>query len=147
MRAVTGIDRIGESSPLFRPGQILDSVRAADGSAVDLSFAFPEAWIVAGGQNLDVRDVQTSDSAFVLATELPGGKKLEQLPDDFFLKVLFAPEGKYGAYGAVDDRKVLSSELVTASGGVVKQTYRRIALKFAAIRSDRTDYTNTSLPR
>ena len=66
MRAVTGIERIGDASPLFKPGQILDSVRTADGKAAAISFSFPEPWIVAGGPNLDVRDVKTSDSAALI---------------------------------------------------------------------------------
>lgn len=134
MRAVTGLERIGDESPLFKPGQVLDTARAADGSAASISFSFPEAWILAGGPNLDVRDVKTSDSAFVLAAPLPRGMSLERLKDDFFLDVLFDPQGKYGAYGQVDDRQVTSSKLVPltlTTGG--QQGYRRIALKYAPL--------------
>ena len=53
---------------------------------------------------------------------------------DFYLEVLFNPQGKYGAYGTCDDRKVVKSKLAEVtlpSGG--KQTYRRIDLKFSPL--------------
>ncbi len=134
MRAETGIERIGDASPLFKSGQVLDSVRAADGSAVALSFSFPPEWTLADGPNLDVRDLKTSDSAFVLAAALPAGRRLETLTDDWFLELLFDPQGKYGAYGKVDDRKVVSSKLTPLSipaGGT--RSYRYIDLKFSPL--------------
>lgn len=139
MRSVTGVERIGDASPLFKPGQVLDSVRSADGAAVDISFNFPEPWILAGEvggrvPNLDVRDVKTADSAFLLAAPLPAGTSFERLSDAWFLDVIFASDGKYGAYGKVDDRRVVSSSLMPLSlpsGG--EQTYRRLDLKFAPL--------------
>ena len=134
-RAETGVERIGDASPLFKKGQILDSVRAADGSAVTLSFAFPEAWTLSGGPNLDVRDVKESDSAFVLVAPLPASKRsIEDIPISWFLDLLFAKGGKYGQYGTCDDRKVVKSDVVAASlptGGT--QLYRTLDLKFAPL--------------
>ena len=81
-----------------------------------------------------MRDVRQSDSAFVIVAKQPERTPFERLPDDFFLEALFDPQGKYGAYGQVDDRTVLKSELESLSlpsGGT--QTYRRIALKFAPL--------------
>ena len=78
--------------------------------------------------------MKDSDSAFVLAAPLPPKKSIESLDESFFLNVLFDPKGKYGQYGAVDDRKVVKSELVSLtvpSGG--QQAYRRINLKFAPL--------------
>jgi len=136
MRAVTGVERLSTGSPLFKPGQILDSVRAADGSSVSISFSFPEKWITADGPNLDVRDVKESDSAYLLVRELPASSrgKIEEVSSDWVLDVLFDPQGKYGAYGAVDERKVTSSsvvELNLPSGG--QQPYRRLALSFSPL--------------
>lgn len=139
LRAETGVERLGDNSPLFKPGQVLDEVRAADGSAVSIAFAFPEAWVLAGGPNLDVREIKESDSAFLLVTPLPASARdpseaFKALPADFFLNVLFDPKGKYGAYGTVDERKVISSrveELTLPSGG--KQLYRRLILSFAPL--------------
>ena len=55
---------------------------------------------------------------------------IDELKDDFFLDVIFDPAGKYGAYGAVEERKVVSSNSValTVPGGGT-QSYRRLALK------------------
>ena len=40
-RAESGVQRVGSDSPVFKPGAILDGVRSADGSTVDVSFAYP----------------------------------------------------------------------------------------------------------
>jgi len=136
MRAVTGVERLSLGSYVFKPGQVLDEVRAVDGSAVSVSFNFPESWIAADGPNIDVRDVKESDSAFLLVAPLPTSARgsIEKLPPEFFIDVLFSPQGKYGAYGAVDERKVTSSSLVELSlpsGG--QQPYRRLALSFSPL--------------
>jgi len=136
LRAVTGVERLSTGSPLFKPGQVLDEVRAADGSAVSVSFSFPQPWIAADGPNLDVRDVKESDSAFLLVAPLPASARgsIAAVSQDFFFDVLFSPQGKYGSYGAVDERKVTSSsvvELNLPSGG--QQAYKRLAISFAPL--------------
>lgn len=136
MRAETGVERVAAegTSPLFKPGQILDDLRTADSGVAQISFSFPDAWTLAGGPNLDVRDVKNSDSAFVLVRALPPRTKFDDLKSDFFLDLIFDPQGKYGAYGAVDDRKVTSSQLLSVnlpSGG--QQSYRRLSLSFAPL--------------
>jgi len=134
-RAETGVQRVSaDSSPLFKAGQILDELRTADGSFAQVSFAFPEDWTLAGGPNLDVRNVREADSAFVLAAPMPKGKTIDKLPESFILDVIFDPAGKYGQYGQCDDRKVVKSELASftvPSGGA--QTYRHLTLKFAPL--------------
>ena len=94
MRAVTGVDRLSTGSPVFKPGQILDEVRASDGTAVSVSFTYPEGWIAADGPNLDVRDVKESDSAYLLVAPLPASAKgsIEKVSQDFFLDVLFSSQ-------------------------------------------------------
>lgn len=134
--ASTGIVRTGSvADPLFAAGQILDELRAADGSAVQVSFAFPDAWALAKGPNLDVRSVKNADSAFVLSAPLPEGERdAGTLPVSFFTELLFAKDGKYGSYGGVDDVRVVSQSidsLSTPTGGM--QTYRRLELKFSVL--------------
>lgn len=133
-RAESGVERISGSSPLFRSGQILDTVRSADGSAVDITFSFPSEWNLASGPNLDVRNIRTSDSAYLLVTPLPKGKTFDQLPSAFFTDKIFASDGKYGAYGGVDGFTVKSFELAvvkTPSGS--EQQYRQFELAFGAL--------------
>ena len=62
-------------------------------------FAFPPEWTLAGGPNLDVRDVRQSDSAFVLVKNLPPKLTIDRLTDEWLMDVLFDPAGKYGQYG------------------------------------------------
>ena len=82
MRATTGVTRANpDASPVFKSGQILDELVSANGGAVTLGFTFPTDWTVAGGPNLDARDVKAGDSAFVLVAEMPSGRKFEDLPD------------------------------------------------------------------
>ena len=130
-RAESGVQRIGKGSPMFKPGSILDAVRSADGSAVDIAFAYPKEWSVSEGPNLDVRNVRTSDSAFLLVAAMPAGGTFEALPKKFFTDLLFRAEGKYGAYGGVDDFAVTQSELTNlkAPSGTT-QPYRRISMRF-----------------
>ena len=92
-RAESGVQRIGNGSPMFKPGSILDAVRSADGSAVDIAFAYPKEWSVSEGPNLDVRNVRTSDSAFLLVAAIPAGETFEALPKKFFTDLLFRAEG------------------------------------------------------
>lgn len=86
---------------------------------------------MSSGPNLDVRDMRTSDSAFLLVATLPKGKTIEMLPNSFFTNLLFAPNGKYGAYGGIDDFSIESAEIVkhsSPSGDSVP--YRYMQLKF-----------------
>ena len=46
---------------------------------------------MAGGPNLDVRDVKTSDSSFVLAAPLPSSRPFESLKDAWFMEAPLRP--------------------------------------------------------
>lgn len=133
-RTASGVNRIGPE-PTVSGGSILDTLRSADGTAVDVSFAFPEkAWSVSTGPNLDVRDVIKGDSAFVLAAALPKGKSLDALKKSFFTDVIFSPDGKYGAYGTPEEFSIKDwdvKSLSTPSGGT--QPYRQFSLSFEAL--------------
>ena len=77
-RAESGVVRTGLiEDPLFKSGTIFDQLKNADGSATDVTFTFPErGWVFSRGPNLDVRNVQTSDSAFLLVAK---GKNVDTL--------------------------------------------------------------------
>ena len=86
MRAETGVERTGAvETPLFKAGQCFDELKTARGSA-EVAFSFPEAWTMATGPNLDVRDVKTSDSSFVLVAPLPDKRTFESLEDAWFME-------------------------------------------------------------
>ncbi|KAJ1633183.1 hypothetical protein T492DRAFT_982854 [Pavlovales sp. CCMP2436] len=102
----------------------------ADPSAIiGIQFSFPSAWTQARGPNIDLRDIRTTDGAFLLATPLPAGTTLDKLPTSFFTDTLFAAGGKYGMYGTVDDYRVLSSVVEEVDG----IRYRTLEIKFAAL--------------
>lgn len=87
MRAETGVERTGAvETPLFKAGQCFDELKTARGSA-EVAFSFPEAWTMATGPNLDVRDVKTSDSSFVLVAPLPDKRTFESLEDAWFMEL------------------------------------------------------------
>lgn len=134
-RAKTGVTRTGSvptEDVVIAPGRLREELRGVDdpSTIVELAFSYPRQWSLATGPNIDVRDLRTSDAAFVLATPLPAGKQLADLPSSFFIDVLFSPEGKFGQYGQVDDRRVVSSRLVEGAGGVPS---RVLDIKFAAL--------------
>jgi hypothetical protein len=85
------------------------------------------------GPNIDLRNIQTSDGAFLIAAPLPRsarapGASVGALPAAFFTSALFAADGKYGAYGSVDDARVVSSAIEVRKG----VEYRRLEVKFSA---------------
>ena len=134
-RAATGVERTGTiDNALFKPGQILDELASAAGP-VSIAFSFPETWALSKGPNLDVRDVRTSDSALLIVAPLPAfAKSLRELPDTFYTEAMFAPDGKYGAYGSVDDVRFVGEETLALSdsrGG--RQSYRRLSLRFSPL--------------
>ncbi|KAG8461865.1 hypothetical protein KFE25_013884 [Diacronema lutheri] len=134
-RAKTGVTRTGmipEGQAVASPGIFSDELRGAgDPSAiVGVTFTFPKAWTPARGQNVDVRNIRTSDGAFLLALRAPdGAQSVRALPDAFFTRALFAPDGKFGQYGAVDDFRVLSSRVVERDG----VPYATLDVRFSAL--------------
>lgn len=63
------------------------------------------------GMFYDVEVRSTSgDGAFMQVAALPDGKSLADVGDKFLTKAVFSTEGRFGAYGAPTDIKVLKSE-------------------------------------
>ena len=111
----------------------------ADREPVFVSFESP--WTVAKGAVFDVecRDGKTGDGAFVAVTESTQGKALADLPNDFFLKRLFDPTGRYSFYGPPTDIKVKKSYVNPKDGS----EYRFLELTF----SNLSQSTNSEIPR
>jgi len=111
----------------------------ADREPVFVSFESP--WTVAKGAVFDVecRDGKTGDGAFVAVTESSQGKALADLPNDFFLKRLFDPTGRYSFYGPPTDIKVKKSYVNPKDGS----EYRFLELTF----SNLSQSTNSEIPR
>ena len=60
--------------------------------------------------DVEVRSKKSSaEGAFLQVASLPSGKSMSEVGDSFFTKAVFAREGRFGAYGAPTDIKVVSS--------------------------------------
>jgi len=58
--------------------------------------------------DVEVRSKATDCAAFLQVTPLPSGKTIAEVSDSFFTKAVFSTEGRYGAYGAPTDIKVVT---------------------------------------
>ena len=103
--------------------------------AILASFISP--WPIATGTVFDVecRNAQTGDGAFLAVTGSTKGKSLKDLPDSFFLDELFQPTGRFSFYGQPTDIKVKKS--------YSEGNQRFIELSF----SNLSQSTQTEIPR
>lgn len=119
-------------------GSVLAEVltgKKEDPKAVLVSFVSP--WKLQTGSVFDVecRDPNTGDTAFLAVTQSAGGKSLSDLPSSFFLDRLFDPTGRFSLYGAPTDIKVKKSR--------VEGNRRFIEVAFANL----SQATNAEIPR
>lgn len=89
--------------------EILLNANSDDPTAVLTTFSSP--WSLAKGGLFDVecRDAQTGDSAFLSVSGKAKGKTVEELPSSFFLNNLFSSTGRFSFYGPPTDVKVKKS--------------------------------------
>lgn len=85
--------------------------------------------------DIECRDSDSGDSAFVAVSPSVGGSSLGELKDSFFVKFLFSPTGRFSFYGQPTDIKVKSSEM--------KDDYRIMDVSFATLSQS----TQTEIPR
>jgi len=102
--------------------------------------SFESPWPVAKGAVFDVecRDSKTGDGAFLAVTGDTKGVSLTDLPDSFFLDVIFSPTGRYSFYAPPTDIKVKKSYVKPGDGN-----YRIMELTF----SNLSQSTQTEIPR
>jgi len=60
--------------------------------------------------DVEVRSSKGADGAFLQVAALPEGKSMADVNDQYLLKSVFSTEGRFGAYGAPVDIKVMSSD-------------------------------------
>ena len=85
--------------------------------------------------DIECRDSDTGDSAFVTVSPSVSGSCLDALKDSFFVKFLFSPTGRFSFYGQPTDIKVKSSEM--------KGDYRILDVSFSTLSQS----TQTEIPR
>lgn len=100
-------------------------------------FLTPFNLLAATGSLFDIecRDSNTGDGAFVAVSASVGGNALSELKDSFFVKSLFSPTGRFSFYGQPTDIKVKSS--------VMKDDYRILDMSFSTLSQS----TQTEIPR
>jgi len=73
------------------------------------SVAFDSKWKLAEGGYYDVEaNTREGDAAYLQRVPLPAGKDLASLPAKFFTAAVLGVDGRYGAYGAPVDGKVIA---------------------------------------
>lgn len=127
-RPVTGVvllEEVKESGKKDAP-TVTAEVVLDGGIAATATFDSADGYPLVRGMFYDVEvKGRTGDSAFLQVAKLPEGKSFEDVPDKFFTKNVFSTEGRFGAYGAATDIKVLSS--------VKGSTRRLLDVSFSAL--------------
>ena len=139
-RPVTGcvlLDSVSSSGPDATP--TLTAELVLDGGVAATATFESRMGPVARGFYYDVeaRNSKLGDSAFVQVAALPPGGDADALatvPAAFFTKALFRPDGRFGAFGAPTDVRVLSDRFSDGR--------RTLELSFAALSPG-----NTEVPR
>lgn len=124
------------------PNQIFDSdftIPVAFHSCSYILVPFSVLLIAATGAVYDVecRDSKTGDGAFLAVTPPVTGKSLADVKDQFFVKSLFGPRGRFSFYGQPTDIKVKKSTL--AEDG----SYKVLDVSFSTL----SQATQTEVPR
>jgi len=98
---------------------------------------FSSPWPLATGNVFDIecRDGETGDAAFIAVTPNVGEKSLEQLTDSFFSQSIFSPTGRFSLYGSPTDIKVKTVNM--------KDNYRVLDVSFSTLSQS----TQTEIPR
>ena len=87
--------------------------------------------------DVEVRNKAGADGAFLQVARLPEGKTLTTVDDSFITKAVFSSGGRFGAYGAPTDIKVLASE----KGAPM----RRVDIAFGALSPGGTEVPRRAL--
>lgn len=90
---------------------VLDNASTASEDPIAVLVTFTSPWSLAKGSLFDVecRNADTGDSAFLSLSNKANGKSVEELPTTFFTKSLFSPTGRFSFYGQPSDIKVKKS--------------------------------------
>jgi hypothetical protein len=129
-----------EVSRNTRSGDVLAEIVVKDntsGGNMAVVATFTSLWPLATGGLFDVecRDSETGDAAFLAVSPSVGGTSLADLKDSFFIKSLFSPTGRFSFYGQPTDVKVKTSSM--------NGDYRVFDVSFSTLSQS----TQTEIPR
>mmetsp|Transcript_17734 Transcript_17734/g.40929 ORF Transcript_17734/g.40929 Transcript_17734/m.40929 type:complete len:300 (+) Transcript_17734:202-1101(+) len=98
-----------------RSGNVLAEilVQKADKELMAVVTSFQSPWPLATGSVYDVecRDTKTGDGAFLAVSPSISGGSLADVKDQFLIKSLFGPRGRFSFYGQPTDVKVKKSTI------------------------------------
>lgn len=119
--------------------EILVSQKGGKGEKMAVVTSFQSPWKLAVGSVYDVecRDSKTGDGAFLAVTPSLSGASLADVKDQFIIKSLFGPRGRFSFYGQPTDIKVKKS---TLSGD---GSYKVLDVSFSTL----SQATQTEVPR
>ncbi|KAL1522733.1 hypothetical protein AB1Y20_017707 [Prymnesium parvum] len=108
-RPETGCILLDEVQATGNPKEPTITAELVTNGGVVATVAFQAPWPIARGMYYDVEArSQEGDSAFVHVRSLPDGKSLMSVPSSYLTSSVFSSYGRFGAYGAATDVKVLS---------------------------------------
>lgn len=124
-----------------KSGNVLAEILVASGNGEKMPVvtSFQSPWPLATGAVYDVecRDTKTGDGAFLAVTPSLNGASLGDVKDQFLIKSLFGPRGRFSFYGQPTDVKVKKSTL-SADG-----SYKVLDVSFSTL----SQATQTEVPR
>jgi len=115
--------------------EILLNVKSDDPTAVLTTFSSPWPLATGGLFDIECRNANTGDGAFVAVSSKASGKSVEELPSSFFLDRILGPTGRFSFYGSPTDVKVKKSYTI--------DNYRYIELGFSTLSQS----TQSEIPR
>ena len=139
-RPSTGVvllEEVQEAGKKDAPSVSADLV--CDGGVVaTATFDSEEGYPLIRGMFYDVEvRSKAADGAFLQVAPLPSGQSMADVSDKFFTKAVFSTEGRFGAYGAPTDIKVIKSE---SSGAK-----RLLEISFSALSPGQTEVPRRAL--
>lgn len=141
MRPETGVVfRDGSEASRSNKGDVLAEILVKGSSSSDklpVLATFTSPWLLATGPTYDVecRDGDTGDGAYLAVSGDVKGKSIEELPNAFFQEQLFSPTGRFSFYGAPTDVKVRKP--------TINGNYRTMDIDFSILSQS----TGAELPR
>lgn len=141
-RPVTGVVLLDEvvssgkeSSPTISAEMVLDG-------GVAITASFESTWPLAKGMFYDVESrSKGGDGAFMHVASLPSGASLETLPSTFFTDKILSAAGRFGAFGAPTDVKILSSKTLESK----EVSRRELEISFNALSPGQSEVPRRAL--
>ena len=119
--------------------EILLASPSSKDDTVPVFASYSSPWPLATGAVFDIecRDLNTGDAAFLAVSQPVQGKTLDSIKDSFFVKELTKPTGRFSLYGQPTDIKVKNSVMAR------NNQYRQFDLSFSTLSQS----TQAEIPR